>query len=586
MKKILAHILLIVLANATYAQYYFRGEIKDEKNQPLSNVRIWLHANNIIYNSGSAGDFGISIYNNNDSATFSLEGYEPKTIKVRTDIWLPVTLKILVSNNNKNKAKLISVTKDQERTSKLNWTVSDETYFQLVENELVDAGKFPNTSISLNVNKASYSNVRRFLNAKSTVPPDAIRTEELLNYFNLNYVEPDTGEVFKIQSQLTNCPWNNNKQLLYINVNAKKIELDKIPPGNFVFLIDVSGSMDMPNRLPLLQAAFQLFVKNLRPVDTISIVTYGGGIGIWLTPTSGTEKEKIAQSIEALTASGDTPGEAAIMTAYKLAKSTFIKNGNNRVILATDGDFNVGQTSERALEQLITKMRQTGVYLTCLGVGMGNFKDSKLETLAKKGNGNFAYLDDLKEAEKVLVKELTQTFYTVADDAFINIEFNPKSVKEYRLIGFDNKKDAVAEKANDIEGGEIGSGSSVLAIFEIIPAKRDSYDDDDGSEGLAGISMHYTTGNDSTNIIKYMCPENFVQFNDLNKELQFAAALTMFGLKLKFSRYAKNIDWAGIESITKQSINPDNYLQNEFLQLVAKAKKIYPEKRKRKNAED
>jgi Ca-activated chloride channel family protein len=577
LKKILSHIFLILLVYTAQSQYYFRGQVKDEKNQPLSNVRIWLHSNKLTHSSGSTGDFGISIYNNNDSATFSLEGYEQKTIKIKIDIPISVILKVLTYNNNRNRPKLISVTKDQAYTNKLKWTVSDETYFQLVENEFVDAEKFPNTGISINVNKASYSNIRRFLNAKSTVPPDAIRTEELLNYFNLNYIEPDKNDVFKIQSQLTSCPWSNYKQLLYININAKKLSLDKIPPGNFVFLIDVSGSMDMPNRLPLLQAAFQLFVKNLRPVDTVSIVTYGGGISIRLTPTSGAEKEKILQSIEALTASGDTPGEAGIMTAYKLAQSTFIKNGNNRVILATDGDFNVGQTSEKALDQLITKMRQTGVYLTCLGVGMGNFKDSKLETLAKKGNGNFAYLDDLKEAEKVLVKELTQTFYTVADDVFMNIEFDPAVVKEYRLIGFDNKKDAVAENINDVEGGEIGSANSVLAIFEIVPNEKNTV------KSMANISMRYTIGNDSTHqLIKHSCSQNFIPFNAIHKDLQFAAALTMFSLKLKYSRYVKNINWSDIETIAKQCVDPDNYLQNEFLQLVAKAKKIYPAKRKKR----
>lgn len=589
MKKALSHIFfLILIANAAQSQYYFRGEIKDEKNQPLSNVRIWLHSNNLIYNTNPAGHFGISIHNNNDSATFFLEGYEQKTIKIAADIWLSVTLKIIASNNNnKNKPKLISIIKDQEKSNKLNWALSDETYFQLVENELVDAKKFPNTGLSLNVNKASYSNIRRFLHAKSAVPPDAIRTEEVLNYFNLNYVPPQKGAVFNLQSQLTSCPWDNNKQILYINVNAKKLELDKIPPGNFVFLIDVSGSMDMPNRLPLLQSAFQLFVKNLRPIDTVSIVTYGGGIGIWLTPTSGAEKEKILQRIEELSAYGDTPGEAAIITAYKLAQNNFIKNGNNRVILATDGDFNVGQTSESALEQLIAKMRQTGIYLTCLGVGMGNFKDSKLEILAKKGNGNFAYLDDLKEAEKVLVKELTQTFYTVADDVFMNIAFNPKMIKEYRLIGFDNKKDALVEEISDVEGGEIGSGSSILAIFEIIPTQENIYAaETDVDNSIADISMRYTTGKGSTQIIKYNCANNFIQFKNINKELQFAAALTMFSLKLKLSKYIKNTTWADIALIAKQCINPYNYLQNEFLQLLAKAKKIYPEKRKKRHAKE
>ncbi|MBK7884340.1 MAG: von Willebrand factor type A domain-containing protein [Chitinophagaceae bacterium] len=235
MKKILSHIFLILLVYTAQSQYYFRGQVKDEKNQSLSNVRIWLHSNKLTHVSGSAGDFGISIYNNNDSATFSLEGYEQKTIKIKIDIPISVILKVLTYNNNRNRPKLISVTKDQAYTNKLKWTVSDETYFQLVENEFVDAEKFPNTGISINVNKASYSNIRRFLNAKSTVPPDAIRTEELLNYFNLNYIEPDKNDVFKIQSQLTSCPWSNYKQLLYININAKKLSLDKIPPAILFF---------------------------------------------------------------------------------------------------------------------------------------------------------------------------------------------------------------------------------------------------------------------------------------------------------------------------------------------------------------
>ena len=231
-----------------------------------------------------------------------------------------------------------------------------------------------------------------------------------------------------------------------------------IPPGNFVFLIDASGSMDTPNSLPLLKAAFQMFVKNLRAIDTISIVVYGGTVGVWLQPTGGNEKEKILKSIEELTASGDTNGEAAIMTAYALARSTFKKGASNRVILATDGDFNVGLASEKSLEELIIKERQGGIYLTCLGVGRGNLKDSKLATLAKYGNGNYAYLDNINEAEKVLIKELTQTFYSVADDVFIYLNFNGNLVNEYRLIGFDNKRDAILDTTIDIDGGEIGSG--------------------------------------------------------------------------------------------------------------------------------
>lgn len=584
MKKRILYIPLFLIAFTANAQRYLRGEIKDEKNQPLQNVKIRLHSNNHLYFTGPAGGFGITTNSVYDSLTLSLDGYEPKTLKVNSDQWQYITLKILPSNVNKNRPKLISVTKDLNQTSRLNWYISDETYFQLVENEYVNAAKYPNTGFSLNVNKASYSNVRRFINMKSIVPPDAVRTEEMINYFNLHYNEPKDNETFSLTSQLTSCPWDEEKQLLLLNINARKINLDKIPPGNFVFLIDASGSMDMPNRLPLLKAAFQLFVKNLRPIDTVSIVTYGGTVGIWLQPTSGAEKEKITKSIEELTASGDTPGEAAIMTAYALANRTFIKGGSNRVILATDGDFNVGITSEKALEDLITKERQSGVYLTCLGVGMGNFKDSKLETLAKKGNGNYAYLDDIHEAEKVLVKELTQTFYGVADDVFMNIKFNPEFVKQYRLIGFDNRRDAVADSTIDLEGGEIGSGNSVMAIFEILPANDNLYKVDFfPKEKLANVELRYSLCNDTGHaVFVSSCLANYTEFKNIDKELKFATAVAMFGLKIKQSKYIKNADWLEIQEIASEAYDPKSYLQTEFLQLVEKAQSMYARKKGKK----
>ena len=344
----------------------------------------------------------------------------------------------------------------------------------------------------------------------------------------------------------------------------------------------------MPNRLPLLKAAFQLFVKNLRPIDTISIVVYGGTVGIWLQPTGGAEKEKIIKSIEELSASGDTPGEAAIMTAYQLARSTYNKNGSNRVILATDGDFNVGLTSEKALDELITKERQSGVFLTCLGVGMGNFKDSKLETLAKRGNGNYAYLDDINEAEKVLVKELTQTFYAVADDVYLNMQFNPKLVKQYRLIGFDNKRDAVQDSTIDMEGGEIGSGSSILAVFEIVPEDERLFSGEiTDADGVAKLSLRYSLCNDTAHkLIEYVCPASFTAFKELDKELQFATAVTMFGLKVKQSKYIKDAEWLDIETIAVGAYEPKDYLQTEFLQMIDKAKKIYKSKRGKKHKED
>jgi len=586
--RLLHIILFVMLVSLTKAQYYIRGEVKNEKNVPLQNVKIVLHSNHLLYYSGNSGAFGITTKTLSDSLSFSLDGYESRTIKINADQWQDVNLKTLPSNVNRNRPKLISVTKNFNQTAKYHWNVNNETYFQLVENEYVTADKYPNTGFSLNVNKASYSNIRRFINMGSTVPPDAVRTEELLNYFNLHRRTPEDKEVFKIESQLTGCPWDDEKQLLFLNINAKKLDLNKIPASNFVFLIDVSGSMDMPNRLPLLQAAFQLFVKNLRPIDTVSIVTYGGTVGIWLQPTSGADKDKIIKSIEELSASGDTPGEAAIMTAYQLAENTFIKGGSNRVILATDGDFNVGLTSEKALDELITKERQSGVFLTCLGVGMGNFKDSKLETLAKRGNGNYAYLDDINEAEKVLVKELTQTFYAVADDVYMNLQFNPKLVKQYRLIGFDNKKDAVSDSTIDMEGGEIGSGSSVLAVFEIVPADPKTFSNEIiDDNGIAKLSMRYSLCNDTSHkVMEFICAARFDEFKTIDKELQFATAVTMFGLKVKQSKYIRDVDWLEVETIATAAYDPNDYLQTEFLQMIDKAQKIYKSKKGKKKKGD
>ena len=584
MKRLFLYFFFLVIANVATGQYYLRGEIKDEKNKPLPNAKIFVHSSRTLFISGSSGDFGINEKVLYDSLTITLDGYEKTTVRVKTDQWQKIYLKLTADAVSKNQPKLISMTKDMSQSSLRQWFASDETYFQLVENEYVESALYPATGFSLNVNKASYSNVRRFLNMSSLVPPDAIRTEELINYFNLNYKQPHGDSLFAVESNLTNCPWNNKEQLLYVNVSAKKIPLDKVPPGNFVFLIDVSGSMDMPNRLPLLKAAFQLFVKNLRPVDTVSIVTYGGFVQVWLSPTSGVEKEKILKSIEELEAEGDTPGESAIRVAYQVAKSKFIKGGTNRVILATDGDFNVGETSEKALDELISNQRQSGVYLTCLGVGMGNFKDSKLQTLAKKGNGNYAYLDDIQEAERVLVKELTQTFYAVADDACMNLKFNADYVKSYRLIGFDNKKEALADTLNNLEGGEIGSGSGVMAIFEIVPTEKNlQFVNSKSVIEIAQMDLNYSLNQDS--IIKkihYNAHTIFTPIDQVNKELKFAAAVTMFALKLKKSKYYNEQSWSFIKSFSKSSVDETNYLQKQFLILLDKAIKLYGHKKGRR----
>jgi Ca-activated chloride channel family protein len=340
--------------------------------------------------------------------------------------------------------------------------------------------------------------------------------------------------------------------------------------------------MDMPNRLPLLKSAFTLLVNNLRDKDTISIVVYGSTIGVWLQPTSGKEKEKIRKSIEELYPGGSTPGESGIRSAYNLAKSQFIKGGNNRVILATDGDFNVGQTSDDELEKLITLHQQSGIYLTCLGVGMGNYKDSKLEVLAKKGNGNFAYLDNEREAEKVLVKELTQTLYSVADNAFLNIDFNADLVKQYRLIGFDNKWKALVDSVSELDGGEVGSGHSVIALFEIEPVFATGQPVTNMAN-LAKINVRYKLPNDTLQrYTTYRCPYNVTSFASLPPTYRFASSVAMFAALLKDSKYAQKYGWNEVIKLATESEDPQDAVQKEFIEIVEKAKKVYGRERKRR----
>jgi len=583
LKRFIIHIAFLCPFISVNAQYYLRGEVKDDKNQPLQNVKMLLYSTHLLYYSGVSGGFGITTDALNDSMQLSLDGYETKTIAIKSDQFQEISLKPISLNSSGNNLKLVSITKNLDKNSRFHLYEGDESYFSIIENDVVDANQYPSTSFALNIDKASYSNIRRFLNMHTDVPPDAVRIEELLNYFDLHYHEPDKDDVFKIESQVSDCPWNAKNKLLYLDINAHKINLDKVPPCNLVFLIDASGSMDMPNKLPLLKAAFQMLVKNLRAVDTVSIVIFGGDVSLWLPPTSGAEKQKIIQSIEEINADGDTPGQAAIEMAYKTAEKVFIKNGNNRVILATDGDFNVGETKEDALENLIIKERQSGVYLTCLGVGVGNYKDSKLEALAKKGNGNYAYLDDIREAEKVLVKEMTQTFFAVADNVFLNVQFNPQVIKQYRLIGFDNQRDAISDSTTQLEGGEIGSGNSLMAIFEVTPVSdRSIFLDTLSKNNIAQVSLKYDVCNAPLHReIEYTCPDNYAEFKSIDKEYQFGAALVMFGMKLRDSKYLGNADWTDIETIANNSYDSNDYLQKQFLQLIEEAKKIYGKRKKK-----
>jgi Ca-activated chloride channel homolog len=584
MKQLL---LILLLSSAFYShscgQYYVRGQVTSEKSRPLTGVLIKLYSKGSLqFFSGDNGLFGIPSNRKIDSITLSLDGFETLHQAIETQKYQNLTLKMLAATASLMKNKLASITKNLSPNQQINLlSTIGESYTSFVENDFVAAKHYPETGFALNIDRASYSNIRRFLNNELTVPNNAVRIEEMLNYFNLSLDKtPNTTNQFTCNTAVTSCPWQPNNHLVFVNLNAPKLNLDSVPPSNLVFLIDVSGSMDKPNRLPLLQAGFKLLAKNLRPIDKLSIVTYGGNVSVPLLPTNGSEIDKINEVIDSLTASGDSPGEGAIRTAYAIAKSALIPNGNNRIILATDGDFNVGQTSDKDLEDMITIQRQSGIYLTCLGVGMGNYKDSKLETLAKKGNGNFAYLDNVAEAEKVLVTEFTKTIYTVANDAYVSVLFNEAAIKRYRLIGFDNKKEAIADASSKVEGGEVGSGHNLIAIFEVEATDTNTI----AGAPIATVELQYklsatTKSQAQTFLIQFMKQD----LATAPPMLRFATSVAMFGALLKNSNFSKNYTFTDVLTLANTAADKSNFTQQEFMVLIQKAERIYqPIKKKKK----
>src|SRR5690606_8829992 len=354
--------------------------------------------------------------------------------------------------------------------SNTNYVSENESYGRIEENISKNVSTAPLYTLSIDVDKASYSNILRMINNGQDVTKEDEKIEEMVNYFAYNYPQPKGKDPFSITADVVNSPWNQDAKLVRIGLKGKDISLENVPPSNLVFLLDVSGSMEAPNKLPLLKAALNVLVDRLREKDKVSIVVYAGAAGLVLPPTSGAEKQKIRDAIDNLSAGGSTAGGAGIELAYKIAEENFSKGGNNRVILATDGDFNVGSSSDRSMENLIEEKRKSGVFLTCLGFGMGNYKDSKLETLADKGNGNHAYIDTMQEAQKVLGTEFFGTLYTIAKDVKIQVEFNPAKVQAYRLIGYENRLLNDEDFKDDTkDAGELGSGHTVTALYEIIP---------------------------------------------------------------------------------------------------------------------
>jgi Ca-activated chloride channel family protein len=583
------------LCQLSFAQkYYVRGEVKDEAGNPLQNVQILQHSTGYVFRSGTSGNFGITSNVLTDTFSFSLDGYKTEKRFVNANEYVRLGLKLLPPKTGVQQERLVSFTSDLNISDRKNLIVGDETYTETIENHFVDAAKFPKAGLALNVDRASYSNIRRFLNQSALVPIDAIRIEEMLNYFSSNYQQPSMDKLFAASTQITPCPWSANHRLLHLKLNSQKLNVEDLPPSHLVFLIDVSASMDMPNRLPLLQSAFHLLVNNLRSKDSVSIVAYGGLTSVLVTALSGGEKDSLFKVIDGLTPGGSTPGESGIKLAYQVAARHFIKEGNNRVVLATDGDFNVGLKTEAELDEMISAKRQSGVYLTCLGVGMGNYKDSKIQLLAEKGNGNFAYLDSYQEAEKVLMKEFTQTLYSVADDVYLNVQFDSTMVKQYRILGFDNKATALKDSSSVIEGGEIGSGYTMEAIIEIEPtvkllntiagstsavAPADSI-----TTSIAQLQLQFRYPSDTTHryyefVVPAVMPSDSTSF----KKYQFSNAVAYFGLLLRGSPYvpSKKTAWEDLLNLAIESADPTDKFQQEFIQLIQKGKELYGHKKKK-----
>ncbi len=468
-----------------------------------------------------------------------------------------------------------------------------EDYAHIAENRFLSPSVSPLSTFSIDVDTASYANMRRFLRDGARPPKDAIRTEELVNYFHYSYPEPDGEHPVSITTELALCPWQPQHKLARIGLKAKSIDVAKLPPANLVFLLDVSGSMSSLNKLPLLQKAFSLLVEQLRPQDEVSIVVYAGAAGTVLKPTSGKEKNRILEAINQLRAGGSTAGAQGIQLAYNTARANFKPNGNNRVILATDGDFNVGVSTESELIRLIEAERKSGIYLTLLGFGTGNLQDSKMEALAKHGNGNYAYVDSLLEARKVLVQEMGATLLTLAKDVKLQIEFNPAQVKAYRLIGYENRL-LNAEDFNDDkkDAGEMGAGHTVTALYEIVPVGVEgtvpSVDElkyqktqataKGNSSELLTVKLRYKDPKQETSrLLSQPLNDSQVSMAAASADLRFAAAVVEFSMLLRDSEFKASASFDQVVELAGNSLGPDpNGHRAEFLYLVKSARNLGP----------
>ena len=502
-----------------------------------------------------------------------------------------------IQNRNKNYRNGIADTIDSE--------FNTEDYDRIIENRFLKVDDNPLSTFSIDVDAASYSNIRRYIQSNELPPAGAVRIEEMINYFTYDYNGPEDEHPFEVHTEISECPWNKDHRLVLVGLQGRKIPVETLPPSNIVFLIDVSGSMMSENKLPLVKSSMKLLVDQLREQDKVSMVVYAGNAGLVLPSTSGAEKMKIKDAIDKLEAGGSTAGGAGIKLAYKIAKENLISSGNNRVILCTDGDFNIGVSSDDDLERMIEEERKSGVFLTVLGYGMGNYKDNKMQKLADKGNGNHAYIDGIGEAKKVLVNEFGGTLFTIAKDVKLQIEFNPSKVQGYRLIGYENRMLAKEDFNDDKkDAGELGSGHTVTALYEVIPvgvkssflenADKLRYKKDKGSltavaknGEIMNIKLRYKKpGADVSKLIEHPVMDNDTKLENTSDNFRFAAAVAEFGLLLRNSEYKSEASYTQVIDLAKKAKGDDKEgYRKEFIKLVSEAGLMASNKEKIKGEE-
>lgn len=571
------------------------GVVSDEMNQPLIGAFVKVKNTSTSVQTGLDGQYKISA-KIGDTLVFSSLGYKSEERVVRNNA-LNVTLypdshtldEVIMIYPPRNSASVQGMTNPR---GFYDFRENTESYKGFKDNAFLSALKEPLSTFSLDVDVASYGNIRRMINLGQIPDKDAVRVEEMINYFSYDYPQPKGSHPVNIITESATCTWNKKHQIVRIGIKAREIPSSKLPASNFVFLIDVSGSMSYPNKLPLVISSMKLLVNNLRSSDRVAIVTYAGAAGEVLPSTSASDKQKIIEALENLSAGGSTAGGEGIELAYKIAEKNFINGGNNRVILCTDGDFNVGISSNEGLESLIEKKRKSGIFLSVLGYGMGNYKDDKLQILAQKGNGNHAYVDNIQEANKVLVKEFGSTMYTVAKDVKLQVEFNPVFVNAYRLIGYETRLLENEDFNDDTkDAGELGAGHTVTALYEIVPVgveapigKVDKLKYQEEKREAPRLTNRTEL---LTVKLRYKLPEEEVSkrieipvvakssSKSVSSDFKFAMAVTMFGQLLRDSDYKGTATYGDVVNLAKKGIGSDpNGYRHEFIRLVEAVQQI------------